>query len=75
MKIEVKVIPNSSKESVEKQEDGSYRVHVKEKPVKGKANEAVKRLLANHFNLNSSFIEMSQTTSRKKIVEIKYINA
>ncbi|MBX9852610.1 MAG: DUF167 domain-containing protein [Cytophagaceae bacterium] len=52
-RIEVKIIPNARKNSVEEKE-GIYRVHVTSPPVDGKANKALIELLAEYFNLKKS---------------------
>lgn len=48
-----------------------YQVFVKELPVDGKANEAVVRVLAEHFKVPKSRVRIiAGHTSREKIVEI-----
>lgn len=70
MKIQVKTIPNAKKESVE-EKDGAYVVRVKAAPEKGKANEAVVKLLAKHFNVAKSQVKILRgLASRQKIVKI-----
>lgn len=71
MILEIKVIPNSSKNSVERQEDGSYRIYTMEKPLKGKANSSVRKLIADFFNISVDLVDIKATTSRKKRVVIK----
>jgi uncharacterized protein (TIGR00251 family) len=71
MKITVTVKPNSKKESVEEQPDGSYLVRVNVPPVDGKANERVIELLAGHFRRPKSLITLvSGPKSKKKIFSI-----
>jgi uncharacterized protein (TIGR00251 family) len=71
MKIVVTVKPGSSKEKVEKKEDG-YLVHVKEPPVEGKANRAVIKLLAKFLGISSEGIKiLSGKKSKRKLIEIK----
>lgn len=71
MKIFVKAKPNSKEEKVEKIDDSNYIVSVKEPPVKGKANEAIKNALAIYFKLASSRVKIvSGYSSRNKIIEI-----
>jgi uncharacterized protein (TIGR00251 family) len=70
MRIQVKVKPNSNKESVEKI-DNTYIVNIKEKAEKGRANIALIKLLAKYFKVSSSNIKIRQgLTSRNKILEI-----
>ena len=66
-RIEIKVVPNSSAEEVIEAEP--LIVKVKEPPTKGKANEAVIKVLTRYFNANVRIV--SGTMSRRKIVEIE----
>ena len=71
MRINVKAKPNSKEEKIEKIDDLNYIVSVKEPPIKGKANEAIKNALAIYFKLSSSRIKIiSGYSSRNKIIEI-----
>lgn len=50
----------------------SYTVSVKELPKEGRANEAVARLLAKHFNVPRPQVRLvSGATSKRKVFEIK----
>jgi uncharacterized protein (TIGR00251 family) len=70
MKIQVKVKPNSRTEEVS-QESDSFMVKVKEPPKEGKANEAVIRLLAEHFGVPQSQVRiLSGFKSKNKVVEV-----
>jgi uncharacterized protein (TIGR00251 family) len=70
MKIQVKVKPNSRTEKVS-QEGNSLIVKVKEPPKEGKANQAVIKLLAEHFSVSQSQIRiLSGFRSRNKIAEV-----
>ena len=71
VKIQVKVIANAKKESVE-EKDGVYVVRVNAIPEKGKANEAVIKLLAKHFKVAKSQVKIVRgMTGRNKIIEIR----
>lgn len=71
MKISVKAKPNAKEEKVEKIDDLNYVVSVKEPPVKGKANEAIRNALAMYFKTASSKVKIvSGYSSRNKIIEI-----
>ncbi|MEK7659007.1 MAG: DUF167 domain-containing protein [Patescibacteria group bacterium] len=71
MKIFVKAKPNSKEEKVEKIDEKNYIVWVKEPPVKGKANNAIKNALAVYFKTGSSSVKIiSGYSSRNKIIEI-----
>jgi len=71
MKIAVKVKPNSKTESVEKADNGEYIVRVKAPPVEGRANEAVRNVLAGHFGVSKSRIVIKHGSSgKRKLVDI-----
>jgi uncharacterized protein (TIGR00251 family) len=70
MKIRVKVKPNSRIEEVSREGD-SFIVKVKEPPKEGKANQAVIKLLAEHFGVSRSQVRiLSGFRSRNKIIEV-----
>lgn len=54
MKIEVTVKPGARREEVVPAGEGRYRVAVRERAVEGKANEAVREALAEHFGVAKS---------------------
>lgn len=64
--ISIKVMPNSRKNEVI--EGDPVVVRVREPPERGKANQAVLKLLADHFHSNVMII--SGHKSKKKIVEL-----
>ena len=71
MKIFVKAKPNSKEEKVEKTDESNFIVSVKEPPVKGKANQAIKNALAIYFKTSSSSVKIvSGWGERNKIIEI-----
>ncbi|MCX6718461.1 MAG: DUF167 domain-containing protein [Candidatus Staskawiczbacteria bacterium] len=71
MKIFVKAKPCAREEKVEKIDENNYVVSVKEPPLKGKANEAIRNALAVYFKTASSKIKIvSGYSSRNKIIEI-----
>ena len=73
MKIRVKVVPNSKVEGVIKEGDG-FLVRVKEPAKEGKANRAVIKLLAEHFEVSQrQVIILSGFRSRSKIIEVSDI--
>ena len=70
MKIQVKVKPNSKTEGLIHEGD-SFVVKVKELPREGKANQAVVKLLAQHFGVPPSQVKiLSGFKSKNKIAEI-----
>lgn len=71
MKIQVKVKPNSKSEEVS-QEGDNFIVKVKEPPEKGRANQAVVRLLAKHFGVPQSQLKiLSGFKSRSKVISVE----
>ncbi|OGZ85565.1 MAG: hypothetical protein A2599_01720 [Candidatus Staskawiczbacteria bacterium RIFOXYD1_FULL_39_28] len=71
MRINVNAKPNAREEKVEKIDEQNYVVSVKEPPIKGKANEAIRNALAVYFKIGSSRVKIvSGYSSRNKIVEI-----
>jgi len=70
VKIHVKVKPNSKTQEVS-QEGNSFTVKVKEPPREGKANQAVVKLLAEHFGVPQSRVRiLSGFGSRNKVIEV-----
>jgi hypothetical protein len=70
MKIQVKVKPNSRTEEVSREGD-SFIIKVKEPPKEGKANQAVIKLLAEHFDVPQSQVRiLSGFRSRNKVIEV-----
>ncbi len=70
MRFEVKVVSNSSKSDVQKRGD-KFKVKVKAKPLKGKANQEVVSALADYFEVSKNSVKIvCGLTSSKKVVEI-----
>ena len=70
MKIQVKVKPNSKTDEVSREGD-SFIVKVREPPKEGKANQAVIKLVAEHFGVPRSRVRiLSGFRSRNKVVEV-----
>ena len=73
MFISVKVKPNSSKNELKQISDVSFDAKVTAPPKKGKANEAVIKLLAKHFKTaKSNIILKTGKTAREKVFRIVY---
>ncbi len=68
MKIIVEVKAGQRINNVEPIEEGHYLVCVKEQRLKGKANQAVLKLLKKHFGKRARLI--SGATSTTKIIEL-----
>ncbi len=64
--LSIKVMPNSCKDEVV--EGNPVVVRVKEPPVEGRANQAVVKLLAEHFNSEVRII--SGHKSKRKVIEL-----
>ena len=70
MIIETKVIPNAKKDLI-KEEGGLYKIYLHAPAVEGKANKALIDLLAEHFNVHKSQIEIIKgLKSRHKTINI-----
>ena len=70
MKIRVKIKPNSRTKELS-QEGDSFIVKVREPPREGKANQAVIKLLAQHFGVPQSRVRIiSGLRSRNKVIEV-----
>ena len=71
MKIFVNAKPLAREEKVEQIDESHFTVAVKEPPRNGKANAAIQRALAGHFNTSPSNVRLvSGFTSRQKVFEI-----
>ncbi|PIR05976.1 hypothetical protein COY65_00265 [Candidatus Jorgensenbacteria bacterium CG_4_10_14_0_8_um_filter_39_13] len=74
MKIFIKAKPNSKKGFVVKVSETNLIVAVKEPPVKGRANAAIQKALAEYFKVSlSRIVLVSGFSSKNKIFEIKEI--
>ena len=71
MKVTIQVKPNARKEAVETLPSGELKVSVNAPPQEGRANEAVIRLLAEHYGVPKSKVTIKLGASgRRKVVEI-----
>lgn len=71
MRITVVAKPGSKKPSVQEFEPNRYEIAVVERPEKGKANDAVRRALANHLHVAPSRLSLVMgATARVKVFEI-----
>jgi uncharacterized protein (TIGR00251 family) len=69
MRINVHVIPGSSRSDVEPGDP--WRVHVHARPAEGKANEELLQILSHHFGVARCAVRiLSGHASRNKTVEI-----
>ena len=71
MKFFIQVKPKSSTARVEQKNEKELTVWVREVPEDGKANDAVVRSVAEHFDVAPSRVKILRgATGRKKVVEI-----
>lgn len=77
MKIEVRVRPNTTKESVGKLSEGIYKVSVTAPPKENEANHAVMVLMAKYFSVPLSRVRLvgGRTSRHKTLVIDKETNA
>ena len=70
MKINVRVIPNSKKDAIAK-DDRKLKIHLKAKAVNNKANKYLIEVLAKYYNKRKTEIRIVKGfKSRNKVVEI-----
>ncbi len=75
MKLQIKVIPSSSKDCIAGWLEDTLKVKVKAPPEKGKANKAVIKTLEKTLELPKGSITISSgTTSTRKIIEINGVD-
>jgi len=71
MRIYVKVLPRSSRNSVEKTAEGEYKVKLTAPPVDGEANVMLIKVLAEHLDVpKSTLVIIGGKSAKIKIVEI-----
>ena len=70
MILRINVKPNAYEGKIEKIAENEYNVWVDEKPVDGKANNALLKILSKQFGVSYKQIKIKNPRSRKKIVEI-----
>jgi len=70
--ININVVPGAAKNEVAGvMEDGTLKVRVTAPPERGKANEQVREILAAHFSVPMSCVEIVRgATSRRKQIRI-----
>ena len=69
MRLKIKIHSNSSQEKIKKITDDKYEVWIKEKPIEGKANKKILKILKKYFN--KKVLIKSGLTSKNKIIEIE----
>jgi len=72
MRISVRVKPNAKENRIEKIGDKQFLVRVKARPQKGRANQAVTKVMAEYFGVAKSCVTLLRgQASKQKIFEIK----
>ena len=71
MIISVRVVPNSKSESVQRVNETSYRIKIREKALEGRANIAVVEVIAARFKVRKADVSiLSGLKSRDKKIGI-----
>ncbi len=71
MRVSVTVVPRARSTRVERTGEHAFRVSVTAPPHEGRANDAVVKALAEHFQIARSRVRIVRgTVSRHKVVEI-----
>ena len=75
MKLQIRVIPSSSKDCITGWLENTLKIKIKAAADRGKANKAVIKLLEGKLELARGPIHISHgTTSGNKVIEIESIN-
>ena len=69
MKLKIKIHSNSSQEKIKKIAKDKYEIWIKEKPIEGKANKRILKVLKKYFN--KKIIIKSGLNSKNKIIEVE----
>lgn len=71
MKIKVNAKTGAKEREIVKLGVDSYKVSVKERPEKGRANEAIAEVIAEHFGISSQRVQIiSGFSSPRKVFEV-----
>ena len=75
MKIYVQAKPAAKQDKVKEVEKNEFVVSVTEPPIQGRANQAIIKLLAKHFEVSKSQVNLVLGfSSRQKIFEISMLH-
>lgn len=74
LKIKLKISPNSSKNEIIKNEDGTIKVKITAQPIEGKANKALVEFLSKEFKIPKSSIEIVKGDTSKEKTILFYIS-
>jgi len=68
----VRIVPRASRDSIDGEFQGALKAHVTAPPVDGRANDALRRILAERLNVPVSAVKiLSGEKSRMKRVEVR----
>ncbi|HEV2617433.1 MAG TPA: DUF167 domain-containing protein [Candidatus Acidoferrales bacterium] len=68
----VRIVPRARRDSIDGEFQGALKAHVTAPPVDGRANDAVRRMLAARLNVSVSAVKiLSGEKSRTKRVEVR----
>ncbi|MDD2547973.1 MAG: DUF167 domain-containing protein [Candidatus Pacebacteria bacterium] len=71
MLIKVKCYPKSKKELLNKKDENSFEIFLKEKPERGEANKRIFEILAEYFSISKKRIKLIKgAKTQNKIFEI-----
>jgi len=71
MLIKIKAYPSAGKKEIIKKEEDSFEIWIKEKPVQGQANRAIRSILSDHFNVPINDVRLVRGfKQRNKVFEI-----
>lgn len=71
MKLFITVKPRAKMEKVERIDGTHFIINVREPPLDGRANEAIKKALAEYFDVSNSRVRIIfGFSSRHKVIEI-----
>lgn len=72
IKIEVSLTPRASRDEIVGIRDGLLRVRVTAPPVDGRANEALRRLIAKHLGVAKSRVRIERgARGRRKLLSVE----
>ncbi|HEV2288375.1 MAG TPA: DUF167 domain-containing protein [Candidatus Acidoferrales bacterium] len=72
----VRVVPRARRNSIDGDIQGALKIHLTAPPADGRANEALRRFLAERLNVSASAVRILRgEKSRTKQVEIRGVNA
>lgn len=72
-KLKIRVVVNSKQPKLEPMPDGGFKVWLKAKPLKGRANQELIQVLSEYFKIPKSAIQIIKGGhSKEKIIAISF---